>query len=168
MRGTILAWLVLLIGNVGCAEHTADRRQIAWHDRLALASNKTIDAHAMGRGLPVQSLTDRCGQPDVKTTVRQMCDILSASGAPTADRGDLRTLYFAYRLFKKLPPDQSAHWQSDEDFLNTPVWIYDERQHFRSPLPDSSGFDSYVFLISDDEASGSSVIIASPVWKPGG
>ena len=167
MRGTIIMGLVLLVFGVGCAEHTADPRQIAWHDHLALASNKTSDAHATGRALPVQTLIDGCGQPDVKTTVNEIRDVLSASGVPIADRADLKTLYFAYRLFKNLGADETAGWESDEGFLKTPAWIYDERKHFGAPLPDSSGFDSYVFLISDGEVIGSSVIIASPAWKQG-
>ena len=165
MKGTMAVCLVFFIYGVGCAEHTADPEQIAWHDRLVLASNKTSDAHAAGKPLSVQALIDGSGQPDVKTTMHEIRDVLSASGAPIADRADLKTLYFAYRLFKHLSADETAGWESDQDFLKTPAWIYDERKHFGVPLPDSSGFDSYVFLISGDEVIGSSVIIASPVWK---
>ena len=167
MRGTLFACLALLILSVGCAEHTADPKQIAWHDRLTLASNKTSDARANGKRLSVQSLIGACGPPDVKTTVDQLRQTLAASGAPMADRGDLNTLYFAYRISKNLSAEQTDQWQSDQEFLATPVWIYDERQHFRSPLPDSSGFDSFVFLLSDDQLIGSNVIIASPVWGHG-
>jgi hypothetical protein len=70
-------------------------------------------------------------------------------------------------MFKNLPTDEQHAWQKDQSFLSSPVWIYDERRHFKTPLPDSSGFDSYVFLISGDQAIGSTIIIGSPEWKKG-
>jgi len=165
MRSLHVALVLIVVFLVGCAD-TADQKQIAWHDRLEATVRKSNDALGSRRFVSFQTLLQTCGPVDVDTTVQSLGEMMRESASNESKLVEAN-LYFGWCLSQNLHADEEHPFETNQSFLGTRACIYDERRHFKAPLPDSAGFDSYVFLISGEDVVAASVIIPSPVWKGG-
>ena len=145
---TILVWASLLLPIGGCAAPG----QVSWHDKVYFVVHGVSEIEQSGAArLREDLLLAMLGQPDFKDSVRGFSKLLVVGSRDSIDyrQAIMTRIWQGYR---RQTGGKAAllTWSGDSGFLQSQVWLYDERRHFDRPLPHGFGYQAYYFLLDKE------------------